>query len=247
LEDCFFQPKSTLFSADLSSSHLCHIKCEIFHVNTIDINKFYVYLYDMELQKSKRPYRMSGRAQQVARNEQQILEAAVSLWKELSINEITLEKVAERAGVTVRTILRKYGSKEGLIEACAASDAPQIRKTRSKAPKGDVVAALKILLDNYEENGDASIRTLAVEGELPIAHKILNRARAYHRDWCAHVFEPYLPPLNTPEYEIRLLAFITATEFYLWKLLRRDLHKSYDETFAVFQSLSEGLIQKFNP
>ncbi|CAN5479701.1 hypothetical protein BH23BAC1_BH23BAC1_23690 [soil metagenome] len=198
----------------------------------------------MEIENNKRSYQMTARADLVAQNKRNIMKATVGLWKELSIHEITLEMVAERSGVTVRTILRKYGSKENLFEACIENDAADVKKERSQAPKGDVLAALKILLDNYEEIGDAAIRTLAVEGELFIAQKILNTGRTQHRTWCARVFEPYLSDPGSSEYESQLLSFIAATEFYLWKLLRRDLNKSYDETLKIFLSLSEGLILK---
>ncbi len=199
----------------------------------------------MKTKKGKRTYNMSLRADRVAQNEQKILEAAVSLWKEFSILDITLEKIAERSGVTVRTLLRKYGSKENLFEACLENDAAHTRMKRSHAPVGDIEASLYILLTDYESLGDASIRTLNVENELPVARKLLDAARLYHRNWCARVFGPYLPDASSPEYEERLLAFITATELYLWKLLRRDLHKSFEETFQVFKTLLEGLILKF--
>ncbi|MFO7824647.1 MAG: hypothetical protein R6V72_11975, partial [Cyclobacterium sp.] len=68
--------------------------------------------------------------------------------------------------------------------------------------------------------------------------------RAYHREWCEKIFAPFLPDPENPDYEQKLLSFITATEFYLWKLLRRDLNKSREATFVVFKSLVEGLIHQ---
>jgi AcrR family transcriptional regulator len=198
----------------------------------------------MNLELEKRKYRMTSRAEKVSQNDQRIMKAIVGLWEELPINDITLEKVASKSGVSVRTILRKFGSKEGLIEACIENDAAGRRKSRDLAVPGDYKQALKILLDDYERLGDASIRTFAVEDELPIAGRILEKGRTSHREWCKKVFAPYLPDVDSPEFEHLLLTFITATEFYLWKLLRRDLKKSYKETFEVFQSLLEGLIQK---
>ncbi|RPA68255.1 TetR/AcrR family transcriptional regulator [Cyclobacteriaceae bacterium YHN15] len=195
----------------------------------------------------KRKYQMTFRAEKVTQNDQRIMSAIVGLWEELPINEITLDKVASRAEVTVRTILRKFGSKEGLMEACIENDAAGRRKVRDLAKPGDYRNALKILLDDYEKLGDASVRTLAVEDELPIAKTILEKGRASHREWCMKVFAPDLPESNTSNYEHSLLTFITATEFYLWKLLRRDLNKSYEETFEVFKTLLEGLIQRKFP
>jgi AcrR family transcriptional regulator len=198
----------------------------------------------MNMDLEKRKYRMTSRAEKVSQNDHRIMKAIVELWEELPINDITLEKVASKSGVTVRTILRKFGSKEGLIEACVENDAAGRRKSRDLAVPGDYKQALKILLDDYERLGDASIRTLAVEEELPIVGKILDIGRASHKEWCKKVFAPFLPESGSPEFERSLLTFITATEFYLWKLLRRDLNKSYKETFEVYLALLEGLIQR---
>lgn len=196
----------------------------------------------MNIDKPKRCYNMQVRAKKVSDNEVRILKSIFGLWEKLSIHEITLEMVAKDSGVTVRTILRKFGSKEGLIEACVEKDISNIKKDRDTAAVGDYPQVLKILLKDYERIGDAIIRTLAVEQELPIAKKILDNGRAYHREWCEKVFSPFLPDQDASDYESKLLSFITATEFYLWKLLRRDLNKSQEATFAVFKSLIEGLI-----
>ena len=112
---------------------------------------------------------------------------------------------------------------------------------RDTAPVGDIQKALIILLDNYEAYGDANIRTLAVEDELDIARKILQKGRSYHRQWCARVFAPYLPAPAENAYESRLLGYIAATDVYLWKLLRRDLKNSLEETLHVMHKLVTGL------
>jgi len=215
-----------------------------FYVTSIDINYFNVYIHDMKKETPKRRYNMEERAKKVIENEKRIMQSIFGLWQKLSIHEITLDMVARDSGVTVRTILRKFGSKEGLIAYCVENDVSNIKKVRGTAVEGDYLEALKILLADYERIGDAAIRTLAIEQELPIAKKILDNGRAYHREWCKNVFSPLLPDQSASDYEFKLLSFITATEFYLWKLLRRDLNKSQEATFSVFKSLIEGLINQ---
>lgn len=198
----------------------------------------------MKKEKPTRSYHMDARAKMVSANDKRIMQSIFTLWEQLSIHEITLDMVARDAGVTVRTILRKFGSKEGLIEASIEKDVSNIKKERETAVKGDYLQALTILMRDYERIGDAAIRTLAIEQEIPIAKKILDSGRAYHREWCEKIFAPFLPDPENPDYEQKLLSFITATEFYLWKLLRRDLNKSREATFVVFKSLVEGLIHQ---
>lgn len=200
----------------------------------------------MKKGEGTRAYNMTKRARQVAATEKRIFEAAFSLWKELPYQEITLDKVAARAGVTVRTILRKYGSRDGLIEACLENDAGiDSRAIRQRAPIGDLHGILDVLLTDYEEVGEASINMLRIEEAHPVAKKMLETARSYHRDWCARVFAPYLPSPGEQTYEQRLLSFVAATEFYLWKLLRKDLGKTYEETKEVFTTNLQALIDSF--
>lgn len=184
---------------------------------------------------------MEKRAKKVARTEKRIMEAVTCLWKDFSINEITLEKVAELADVSVRTLIRKYSSKEGLFEECIKKDAANIEKVRANACVGDIESIVTHLMNEYEEYGDAVARTLAVEDDLDIAGKILAEGRRYHKQWCARVFAPFLPEPEDNCYENKLMAFVAATDLYMWKLIRRDHQKSREECYSVFTTLITGL------
>ncbi|MBZ5855482.1 TetR/AcrR family transcriptional regulator [Flavihumibacter profundi] len=198
----------------------------------------------MKSKGQKRSYISTNRSKLVAQNDQNILEATVALWKDLSISEISLEKIAELSGVTVRTILRKFGSKEGLFQACIEQESGNMMKTRDQTPAGDIPKILEDLFAEYEETGDAVIRTLVVENEMAIARELLATGRSYHKTWCARVFKDFLPGPRAKDHPIKLMAFVAATDVYLWKLLRRDLKLSYPQAQAVIQNLLEGLIQK---
>lgn len=187
---------------------------------------------------------MSGRAEQVARNDRKIIDAMAELWLELPMSELTLEKVSQRSGVTVRTILRKFGSRDGLLKACIAHNGEQFTRKRMQVTPGDLPAILDALLEEYEHMGDALIRTLTVEYEFPVTQSLLKKARKFHREWCATVFEPFLPDSASGQYEMILNAFIASTEFYLWKLLRRDLGNSREKCRNIFLFNLEGLAAK---
>lgn len=205
------------------------------------MNYFHVYVCDMNATEKKRIYQMSERAEQVARNDRKIMNAMSDLWVELPLQEITLDKISQRSGVTVRTILRKFGSKEGLLEACIESNAERFTQMRMELTPGDLNGIVDALLEEYEQMGEALIRTLTVEYTFPSTQVLLEKARKYHRDWCAIVFEPYLPSTSSGNYELVLSAFIAGTEFYLWKLLRRDLGKSLKECKQIFLYTLESL------
>ena len=188
---------------------------------------------------------MELRATKAAQTEKRILEAAQALWVEIPYHEITLEKVAERACVTVRTILRKFESKEGLFIACIENEEAISILSRNEDPSKPISETLVSLLNEYEQMGDASIRTIMASDSVPVAKIILEKARKVHKAWCETIFAAYLPAKKSAYYSVQLLAFVAATEFYLWKLLRRDIGLSHKETLKVFENMIEGLILNY--
>lgn len=188
-----------------------------------------------------RPYRMRARAEAAERTAAAILDATVELWRDHALDAITLQMIAERAGVTVQTVLRRFGTKDGVVDACIRSDAAKILAHRAQAPVGDIDDALAVLFEHYEQVGDAVLRTLDLQERYPAAKAITDAGRAEHRAWCERVFGPYLPDRDAPAYATRVDAFVAATDLYLWKLLRRDLDRTSGEALQAVRTLVDGL------
>src|SRR5688572_6056727 len=70
-----------------------------------------------QFRMSPRPYQLAQRAESTERNRRRILDAAYELIAEAGFHPVSLDAVAERAGVTRVTIYRHFGSKRGLLEA----------------------------------------------------------------------------------------------------------------------------------
>ncbi len=203
---------------------------------------FRVNIDNMKQDPARRPYRMTARADSAARTADDILAAAVGLWRERTLDEVTLKSIADRAGVSVQTVIRRFGSRDGVFAACVEGDPAGILAVRDQAPVGDVAGALRVLLGHYERDGDAVLRTLMLEDKLEAARAIAERGRAAHRDWCARVFAPYLPPPDDAGYGTRLDAYVAATDLSLWKLLRRDLGRSAIDAERALRALLDGLV-----
>jgi len=189
----------------------------------------------------KRIYRMRERAKAAERTARDIMRATVDLWREHALDAITLQMIADRSGVTVQTVIRRFGSKDGVIEACIRSDAAAIVAQRATAPVGDVGAALEVLFEHYEQVGDAVMRTLDLQERYPAAKAIADAGRAEHRAWCTRVFAPFLPTDRDETYPVRVDAFVAATDLYLWRLLRRDLGRSPAAALQAVRALVDGL------
>jgi AcrR family transcriptional regulator len=193
--------------------------------------------------RAPRPYRQAVRARQTLENADRIVDSAVRLIKTTRRTaDITLDDVSRESGLTVRTILRRFGSRDGVLEAAFAQIKTEFAGLREATPAGDVDSALTSLLNQYERIGDLNMRALAQEDQLPLLHRALTEARRIHRAWLEAVFAPHLIDLPRGEREGRCIALYAATDVYLWKLLRRDLNFDRRRTEQAFRRLVRGVL-----
>lgn len=157
--------------------------------------------------------------------------------------DLSLEEVARRAGVSLPTVIRHFGDKEGLIAAGVERESERVSRQRNEAPVGDVRAAVRVLFDHYEELGDAVLRLLAEEDRVPGLGGLADRGRATHAQWCERVFAPALTDLSGDARARRLAQFIVLTDVFVWKLLRRDRGLSRNAAELAVCELIEPLMR----
>jgi len=193
--------------------------------------------------RTPRRYRQKVRARQTLENGDRIIDSAVRLIKTTRRTaDITLDDVSRESGLAVRTILRRFGSRDGVLEAAFAQIKTEFEGLRAPTPAGDLDRALTSLLNQYERIGDLNLRALAQEDQLPLLHRALTDARRIHRAWLEEVFAPDLIGLPRGEREARCIALYAATDVYLWKLLRRDLNLDRRRTEEAFRRLVRGVL-----
>jgi AcrR family transcriptional regulator len=198
----------------------------------------------MESVASPRPYNMVARAEATAATGERILDAAVELFWELPRDEIRLDEVARRAGVTVQTVIRRFGGADGVFAAATEREAERVRRQRAEAPVGDTAAAVRVLLDHYEGMGDRVLKLLADEERVPGLRELVEGGRVLHRQWCAEVFAPALEGRAGVERERRLAQLVAVCDVYTWKLLRRDARLSRRQTELALVELLEPLLEE---
>jgi AcrR family transcriptional regulator len=190
---------------------------------------------------SKRPYRMQARAQAAAATGERILDVAIAAFWRRPVHDIPLEEVARRAGVSLQTVIRRFGGKDGLLAAAAQRETERVRRQRDQAPVGDLPGAVRNLLDHYEELGVPVLRLLAQEDRSPALRALADRGRAEHAAWCERVFAPTLAGLRGTERARRLAQLVAVTDVLTWKLLRRDRHLTRHETELALVELLQPL------
>jgi AcrR family transcriptional regulator len=167
-----------------------------------------------------RTYRQTRRADATERTRETILDAARELFRADPQLDPSLDAVAARAGVSTRTVIRQFGSKEGLLEAAIAAGVEAAKATRHAEP-GDVDGAVRAIVSHYEAMGDDVMRWLALADRLPFVRRVTESGVESHHAWVEEVFAPDLDGLPRGERRARRAALATATDVYVWHLLRR--------------------------
>lgn len=178
---------------------------------------------------------MGARALAVQDTRARILDAIFRLGTQRLFPEISLDDVANEAGVSVQTVLRQFGSRAGLIEANIEYAIGQIAEER-ETPVGDVDAAVRVICEHYESRGDIAILMLAQENSDPQVSELTERGRIMHRNWVSEVFAPF----TTHDAMVDLL--VVATDAYTWKLLRRDRGLSRAQTERRMNTLVHAIL-----
>lgn len=190
-----------------------------------------------------RGYRMAGRAASAAATGERILDAAVEVFWERPSDQISLDEVARRAGVSVQTVIRRFGGKDGLFAAALARESAAIREQRDQAPAGDVAASVRVLIDHYEAFGDRLLKMLAERELTPALGPIVDAGRHAHRRWCARVFDATLTARRGVERQRRAAQLVTVCDVYTWKLLRHDAGLNRRQTELAIIELLTPLLE----
>lgn len=188
-----------------------------------------------------RRYTQSVRAKATEATGQRIVDAFLALLMRQWFDEITLDRVAEDAGVTVQTVVRRFGGKHGLLAESVKTLAEQINARRA-SPAGDIGRMVRNLVEDYEQTGDAVIRLLALEPRHPALRDVITFGRDEHRRWVAGVFAEPLAALGAAARNRALDALVVATDVYVWKLLRRDMGRSAAAATAIMKGLIRGTV-----
>lgn len=186
---------------------------------------------------------MTARAEAAAATAERILDATIELFWERPTDQIALADVAERAGVTVQTVIRRFGGKEALLAATAERQFARTADER-RVPPDDPGRAVDVLLDHYEAHGVGVLRLLAAETSSPGLAPYADHGRRLHREWCQEAFPAALSGGSSADRERRLAQLVAVCDVYTWKLLHLDAGLSRRQTrLALLELLGPLLTQ----
>jgi len=184
-----------------------------------------------------RPYNKKARALAEVATGQAILDAALQAFSSELFDRVTLQQIATASGVTVQTVIRRFGTKEKLFEHLAEREGKRIMAEREVPVQMGLRAALDALVAHYERDGDKMTNFIQQEHLSEPVRKIVSRGRQVHREWVETHCRDLLSGRSGKDREHTLLAAIAATDLYTWKLLRRDHGLDPESVAAVMNRM----------
>jgi AcrR family transcriptional regulator len=189
-----------------------------------------------------RPYKQVARAKAQERTRDALLDAAMDEFIGDRWQKTSLEALSARAGVTKQTLLRHFGSKDGLLMQSLIRGASQVFDQRWSVPAGDIDGAVENLLDHYEDWGERSLRIGAWQSGPAMLAKLSQMARQIHYEWVEYVFEPWLEGLEETARARRRATLIALCDVHTWHLLAHDLGLARAELQATLTGAIEAVV-----
>jgi AcrR family transcriptional regulator len=188
-----------------------------------------------------RSYRQTARADAAAETERRILNAVGALIRERWYDEMTLQDIAAHAGVTARTVQRRFGSKDGVVQEFFVRAGRENAALRDSVATGDIDAAIAMIVEFYDSDGNAILRCLSLEERFTAVTVVVEAGRRMHRAWVERVFAPMLPEAADAR-RTAVALIVVATDVYTWKLLRRDAGLSQAAVKNAMRELVSAII-----
>lgn len=191
-----------------------------------------------------RAYRMTNRAVAAAQTADNILGVTKDLIAEKPFPEITLADIAARSGVTVQTVLRRFGDKDSVFAAAVTRFTGEVHEQRGTAVPNNIADIVDNLVQHYEDWGRLMLKLLGEQSIAPAVADAVAAGKRYHRDWCETVFPDALAGLEEADRSRRLAELVAICDLRTWELLRVDSGLSRAETAAALREILEPLTTK---
>ncbi|WP_279582768.1 TetR/AcrR family transcriptional regulator [Fodinicola feengrottensis] len=177
-----------------------------------------------------------------ADREQQLLDVAEQIFGERGFVAVTMEEIAEQAGVTKPVLYDHFGSKDGLAVACIARARSELLRLTVQAqaqvgtPEDILLTGFRVFFD-FIESHERAWAMLVAEGSLasaPAAEE-LERVRQQQADYTAAVLAAGMPGVPEEVIGTYAQAIIGACE----RLAVRRRHDPELSPETVARSLAE--------
>jgi AcrR family transcriptional regulator len=191
--------------------------------------------------KYPRSYDMTARAVAAAQTAERITSTAMRLLQTEAVADITLNDIADGAGVTVQTVLRRFGDRDSVFAAAIEGFARDVFAQRGRASSNDIDDIVTNLVEHYERWGALVIKMITEQAGAPALRATVEGGAQYHQDWCLRVFAGSLVGLPRADRMRRAAQLTAICDVRTWDLLRRQGRLSREQTHRALLELLEPL------
>jgi AcrR family transcriptional regulator len=195
-------------------------------------------------QESTREYKQVERAKAQERTREALIAAATDEFFEGNWLKTSLDSLSRKAGVTRQTLLRHFGSKDGLLMQSLMRGATQVRDQRWSTPTTDISGAVENVIDHYEEWGERSVRIGAWQRGPTVLALFANAARQIHYDWVEHAFAGWLDKFDDETRAERQAILVVLCDVQTWWILSNDLGLSRRKVHAILTDQIERALEE---
>jgi AcrR family transcriptional regulator len=192
----------------------------------------------------QRPYKQVARAETQQRTRTALLDAATEEFYGGRWQQVSLEALARCAGTTKQTLLRHFGSKDGLLMQSLMRGAAQVRDQRWSTPTSDIPGAVENVIDHYEQWGERSVRIGAWQRGPTVLALFANAARQMHYDWVEHAFARWLERFDDETRSERQAILVVLCDVQTWWILSNDLGLSRRKVHAILTDQIERALEQ---
>ena len=195
-------------------------------------------------QEPTREYKQVERAKAQERTREALIAAATDEFFEGNWLKSTLDSLSHKAGVTRQTLLRHFGSKDGLLMQSLMRGAAQVRDQRWNTPTTDISGAVENVIEHYEEWGERSVRIGAWQRGPTVLALFANAARQMHYDWVEHAFARWLDRFDNETRAERQAILVVLCDVQTWWILSNDLGLSRRKVHTILTDQIERALEE---
>jgi AcrR family transcriptional regulator len=188
-----------------------------------------------------RAYNSEQRNLAVQKSRERAIAEFIVLSGKMSLDEITLEKVAQATGVTVRTLLRHFDGKEHLVREAHETILKSVESILVEEEPGSH-AFIGRIVRFMEVAGDYVVRFESEAGQYPSLVADLEKGRQMRRMALSRMFDANIQ-CDEAARERALQALYVVSDVYAWKILRRDYGLSMEDTQSLLLDLTEVVMK----
>ena len=146
--------------------------------------------------------------------------------------------------MSVQTLHIRFGTKEELFTAAFRRWMAEQGQRRVDARVGDLEDIVRVLYDNYDDQGEIGLRMIAQEDRIPAIRADTDSGRRWQRRWVGQVFEPFLAAAPPDARGRPARRAHRGVRHLTWRLLRLDIGHPTADARRIVRGMISALVRR---